>query len=534
MPPGPASWRARAPRTLGLVAVLLGWLLVLRVAGPVALPLAAAALAVPRVRAWLRPRRWPWWRVAATAAGAAAVVVAGAVLAPAGRLPLPPAVGTWVTPSYLGRAAVPDPLPALGRGPVGPIGDSPEVTTAWYAGEDCGDLVALPGDRLAAVCAAGAGRVLRVVDAVDLAPLAARTLPDAPAGSPPGCGRALLVAGDDVVVASAAGTVDRVDGADDDLRLADRVDLSGELTAGECLVSVAADGPRLWWAGSGGRVGVVGPGGAGPGGSVRLPGEVANPLRATDGAAYVVTTRVVASVGLGDDGRPVVRWRSVYDAGTGVREGQLSAGAGTSPVPLPGDAATGPLLALVDNADPRVRLRLVDADDGSLVCQAALFEDGASAVEADPVPVGDAAVVVAGSAGWNGPLSALLGRPPAGGLARVDLVDGACGTTWTADVVAPSVAPTVSPVTGLVYAWAVRPGWWGVDAWYLVGVDARTGALRFGARAGTGPALAGTRGGVHLGADAAATVATAGGLVRVVDRFPLPEVTASAARPRPR
>lgn len=518
-------------RVLTVTAALVAWLLLVRVLGPVGLLVGLALLVLPRVgpraRAWLRPRAWAGWKVALGLAVVVALLGAGLVVAPPGRLPLPPSTGSWVTPSYLGRAAVADPLRAVAPGPPGPLGDSPEVTTAWYAGADCGELAALPTGWLVAVCArggeGGGSRVLRLVDPRTLRPLASRELPAAPAGAPAGCGRGFLVSGDRVVVATAAGTLDVLTTADaagePDLTLEGSTDLAGELGQGECLVSVAGSPDRWWWAGSEGHVGLLDAEGAVA--SLRLPGAVANPVSASDGAAYVVTTETLVSVGLDPAGRLEVRWRSVYDNGTGVREGQLSRGSGTSPVPLEGTAASGPLLALVDNADPRVQLRLVRARDGRLVCQTALFTDEASAAEADPLPVDVAGVVVANAAGWTGPARTLLGRAPEGGLARVDLVDGECVTTWTADVVAPSVRPAVSPVTGLVHAWAVRPSWWGVDAWYLTGLDARTGELRFGARAGTGPAFAGRRGGVHLGADSAATVATAGGLVRVSDRFPL-------------
>lgn len=531
--PGPDGVAA-VGRVLAVTAALAAWLLLVRVLGPVGLLLGVLLLVLPRVgprvRAWLRPRALAWWQVALGAVVVVGALAAVLVLAPAGRLPLPPSTGTWVTPSYLGRAAVADPLPALAPGPPGPLGDSPEVDGAWFGGADCGELAALPTGWLVAVCAeggeddepGGGTRVLRVLDPGTLRPLVSRELPPAPSGAPARCGRALAVTGDQVVVGTAAGALDvlaTTDAAGEpDLTLAGSTDLRGELAEGECLVGVAPDATGLWWAGSAGRVGVVDP--ADGVASLRLPGTVANPVTAVDGTAYVVTTQVLAAVGRDPAGRLEVRWRSVYDGGTGVRTGQVSRGGGTAPVLLDGTDASGPLLALTDNADPRVQLRLVRAVDGSLVCQTALFDDEASAVEADPLPVDRAGVVVANAAGWTGPRSTLLGRAPAGGLARVDLVDGRCRTTWTSDVVSPSVRPAVSPVSGLVHAWAVRPSWWGVDAWYLTGLDARTGELRFAARAGTGPAYAGRRGGVLLGADAAATVATAGGLVRVVDRFP--------------
>ena len=134
--------------------------------------------------------------------------------------------------------------------------------------------------------------------------------------------------------------------------------------------------------------------------------------------------------------------------------------------------------------------------------------------------VGPAGVVVANAAGWTGPGRTVLGRAPAGGLARVDLVDEGAGPRGPPRWCRRRCVRPSRPSPAWCTPGRCGPSRSDVDAWYLTGLDARTGELRFAARAGTGPAYAGRRGGVLLGADAAATVATAGGLVRVADRFP--------------
>ncbi len=523
------------------------WLLLVGVLGPLVL-LAPLVLLVPRVRRVLPARRHdgPRWRTTLTV-GAGTVVALGALvavalLAPAGALPLPPGAGAWVVATYEGRAAVPDPITGLGdgpgNGPAGPVGDSPEVASRWYAGADCGDLVDLPAARLAAVCVRGDESTLRVVGD-DLGSGAERSLPTtrASASSVGACGRAVVaLGGGRVAVATSTGALEvlaTVDAAGaPDLTLLASLDLG--VPDDDCPVSLAAapGGGSLWWASAGGLVGFVRL--ADPtrpqavGRPVRLSGEVTNAITTTGPAAYVVTTDQLASVALDDAGRPQVVWRSVYDTGTRVRSGQLSVGSGTPPVLLAGTAASGPLLAITDNADPRVHLQLYGRSDGALVCQQAVFDDESSAVEAPPVAVGPAAVVVANAAGWDAPTRTLLGRAPTGGLARVDLVDGECRTTWTADVVAPSVPSTLSPQTGLVYAWATRHSWWGVSAWWLTAIEASTGRVRYAARAGIGTAWSGRRGGLHLGADGAAYLSVVGGLARVADRA----VTSSSADPR--
>ncbi len=526
-------------RALALGCGVVVWLLLLWGLGPLVL-LSPLVLLVPRVRRTLPARRAARSsrrrQVATVVAllGVAAGLVAVVVLAPAGRLPLPPGAGAWVVPTYEGRAAVPDPVDGLEGGPPGPIGDSPSVTSGWYAGADCGDLVALPADRMAAICVRGGRSTLRVVDGSDLVSRAERGLPGEPGsgGSTVGlCGRALVaLGGGRVATATATGTLQVLATTDaagvPDLTLVGDLDLP--VPDADCPVALAVSpgGGSLWWASAGGLVGFVrlaDPTRPRPvGRPARLSGEVTNAITTTGAAAYVVTTDVLASVALDDAGRPRVAWRSVYDAGTRVRPGQLAVGSGTPPVLVPGTSASGPLLAITDNADPRVHVQLYGRSDGELVCQQAVFEDESSAVEAPPVVVGPASVVVANAAGWDGPARTVLGRAPAGGVSRVDLVDGGCRTTWTADVAAPSVPPVLSPSTGLVYSWTTRPSWWGVSAWRLTALEARTGRVAFAARAGLGAAWSGRRGGLLLGADGAAYVATVGGLVRVADRAPAP------------
>ncbi len=213
-------------------------------------------------------------------------------------------------------------------------------------------------------------------------------------------------------------------------------------------------------------------------------------------------------------GRPAVVWRAAYDRGEEVKDGQPDQGTGTPPVPL-----AGGLVALTDNAEPRMHLRVLDARDGSEVCSAALFEDDHSATRGPLVSVGRGVVVAntAGSSGWS---PTLLGRAPSGGVARVDVVDGECVERWSTDLVAPSAGAVVSPVTGLVYLPTKRRSWWGADAWYLTAVEAATGHTAFGVRLGLGPLVDPadpTGSPVALGPDGAAYVGTRGGLVRVRD-----------------
>ncbi|MEQ4548184.1 hypothetical protein [Nocardioides kribbensis] len=332
------------------------------------------------------------------------------------------------------------------------------------------------------------------------------------------------------------------------------VDVSAAVPAGDCLVSAAAaagptgaggagGGGRLWFVTRDGRVGVVAPDGTvrttdlgetvgqplvvapASGSAGGSAGDAAGAAGGTTGGSAGGSTGTAGSEVLVSStaatyrlaprgGRPGVVWRAAYDRGEEVKDGQPDQGTGTPPVPL-----AGGLVALTDNAEPRMHLRVLDARDGSEVCSAALFEDDHSATRGPLVSVGRGVVVAntAGSSGWS---PTLLGRAPSGGVARVDVVDGECVERWSTDLVAPSAGAVVSPVTGLVYLPTKRRSWWGADAWYLTAVEAATGHTAFGVRLGLGPLVDPadpTGSPVALGPDGAAYVGTRGGLVRVRD-----------------
>ena len=80
----------------------------------------------------------------------------------------------------------------------------------------------------------------------------------------------------------------------------------------------------------------------------------------------------------------------------------------------------------------------------------------------------------------------LLGRSTTGGLARVDVTDGRCSVAWTSGEIAPTSVAKVSLANGLVYACTKRRSPWGVSAWYLTAIDARTGKTVWSVRTGLG------------------------------------------------
>ena len=494
----------RAARPAAWLAAVLLWLAL----GPLVVLLVVVLLAWPRTRPLLRPTL-PSRRTAAATASGVVAVAAVVWLVPDGRLPVPPGGGAWVTPGYTGRPVPARPVEAPDASSVtddpGPLGLSVEADSGWFGAEHCAHLLPDTRDRLVALCTSRSGTRLRVVDPRSLRPVATADLPDACSDVPP-----VLDAGGDVLVATGDRRLLQVrtaDGADEPALVTERVvDLAGSVAAGDCVVAlaVAAD-ERVWFATGEGVVGVVVDGEPR---TVDLAEVVSQPLAADRDGVYVTTVEAVHRV-VTAGGEPRAAWRTAYETGSGTKPGQRDAGSGSGATLLDGG-----LLALTDNANPRMHVVVLRVADGSQVCRAEVFGDDASATEAALTPVGSG-VVVSNSHGWTGLGSGVLGRRPTGGLARVEAAT--CEVAWTSAEVAPTSGTTLSRSTGLLYAWTKRHSWLGADAWYLTAIDATTGRTAFSARGGTGAWADDDGSPVTIGPGGAAFVGTRAGLVRVVD-----------------
>ena len=487
--------------------------------GPWVPVLALASLGHPRVREAVRPDR-PW-RGLGIIAALGLIATAVAVVVPDGGLPLPPGAGTLMAPTYVGRAAIDHPItglsvpqhPRLSRDSsrwAGPTGDRPELKTAWYGLEECRTLALDSHDRFVGLCDQPGGPLLRLIDRESMRPIDSLELPGRVDG---GCGSSFFLDDQDRAVVETTDrrilTVDTAQG----LRIASAIDLTGVVPADDCLIALMPTwdrSGRVWFATEDGRVGLAG------GGRPRvldLGARIANSFALDQDAAYVVTVDALYRLSVGAQGRPVVGWVTPYDRGGSQKSGQLSQGSGTTPTLLPDD-----LVAITDNADPRMHVIFLRRSTGEEVCEVPVFEAGESATENSLVAVGPASVVVENNAGYSGPQSTLLGMTTPGGLARVDLVNGRCKVAWTADVDAPSSVAKVSLKSGLVYAITKRSSFAGVSAWYLSAIDAATGRVMFGVRIGLGLLANNHYSAVTLTPDGSAYAATLGGLVRVRDR----------------
>ncbi len=530
-------------RAAALAAAFLLWLLL----GPWVLLVALASLAIPQVRWWLRPEH-PW-RVAGITAGAIALLAGLVIVIPDAWLPIPPGPGLMVSPQYVGRAAVPHPVtgvavpqhPHLARNGAssmhndayasdaytwaGPTGDRPDVDSAWYGIEECATLAFDSHDRIVALCGDLEGPTLRVLDPDSMRPMVTKDLPDRVAveGKKPWenlCGgayfyldeddRAMVATTDRRILAVETSDAD----GDPDLTTDRAYDLTDVVPEDDCLIALMPDWDgRIWFETLGGLVGAVDP----RSGEARvrdLGEEIANSFAVDEQGVYVVTVEAQYRLSADRSGKPAVDWRATYDRGSEQKPGQLSQGSGTTPTLLGDD-----LLAITDNADPKMHVVFLRRATGEEVCSAAVFGDNASATDNSLVAVGPAAVVVENNHGYSSPLSTFLGRATDSGLARVDVVGDECEVRWTNDdVIAPTSVAKASLATGLVYAYTKRPSWWGVSAWYLTAVDIDTGRHVFSIRTGTGTLMNNHYAAITLAPDGSAYIATLGGMVRVKDR----------------
>ncbi len=529
-------------RTLFLVLVAAAYLAI----GPWALPAALLLLLLPPVRRVLRPRG----RHLLVCAAVLAVAIGAVVLIPDGRLPIPPGGGLLVTPSYEGAAATPKPidltvpqhpqLAANGTSSMhgdgwatdaypgsGPLGEDPEVDTAWYGVKECATLAFDTRGRMVALCGGLRGPVMHVVDLDSMDPVATLELPErtGTSGKRPWedlCGGAYfyLDAEDVAYVGTTVRSIAVVSTADEDgepeLELQRTLDLSGVIPDDDCVIALMPDweGLGTWWVSRNGRVGHVT---ADEPTTVLDLGEgISNSVSVDLGGLYVVTDGALHKLGLGTTGEPEVLWRTEYTNSGTDKSGQLSPGSGTTPTVLPSG-----LVAITDNAEPRMNVQFYDAADGALVCEAPVFEEGESSSDNSLTMVGEAGVVVENNFGNDSPLSAALGRGFPGGFARVDAVDTGtdrdCQVAWTSDEIGPSTVPKVSLANGLVYTYTVKPNRWGVQAWYVTAIDAETGETAFSVRTGTGTMFNNHGAPVTLSPDGSLYVPTLAGMVRVRD-----------------
>ncbi|MFF0273373.1 hypothetical protein [Streptomyces sp. NPDC004330] len=477
--------------------------------------------------------------------------------APATARPVPgrsPAQHPYLAPN--GRSGMHADGAGSGTHPYpGPLGRSPRVDSEKIApvGGECATVTFDSGGRLVTVCGTFSGFLLKLLDPATLDTLAEYKLPQRSSTveaitrldfekifkDTSGGAYFYLDDRDRVVLADSRQHIQRIahrqkpDGAwefvvENDWDLTplvphDCVGWTNLFPSGVCdpVTSVMPDWDgRIWWVTRLGRVGTVDPA-TGALRVVRLEGEeIQNSFSVAEDGVSLVTDHALYSFRADADGVPRVRWREVYDRGTGTKPGSVNQGSGTTP------DLFGPhdeYVAITDNADDRMNVlvyrRGADVPAGErLVCKVPVFGSGASTTDNSLISWGNS-LVVENNYGYENPSTLLLGKSVVGGATRIDVrADGSgCDTVWESDVRSPSTVPKLSTANGLLYFYEKRPNSWGIDAWYLTAVDFRTGERVFSRFTGTGLAYDNNWAPITLGPDGTAYVGVFNGIVAVRD-----------------
>jgi hypothetical protein len=140
---------------------------------------------------------------------------------------------------------------------------------------------------------------------------------------------------------------------------------------------------RFWYATIAGLVGVV----DAQSGHVitwHAPGEIIeNSFAVGEEGVFMMTDHALYRMRVDSQNAIAVDWRQSYDRGPAPKAGHITRGSGTS-VTLIGTPEEG-LVAITDNAAPRIHLALYRRTNGEQVCSVPLFEAGKSGTDLSPL-----------------------------------------------------------------------------------------------------------------------------------------------------
>lgn len=412
---------------------------------------------------------------------------------------------SWMTDTYAG-GALPDPEQA--------------TVTSFFAGGDCASLLWNADGNIVAVCVSPTevrGFVLtpRSLDVLVETRLAAKPLAADALTNFSGGGYAILDAQQRVVTPLPGGVIARFDART--LELADSFDVAEHLQPDEGITSVIpAWSGLLWFVGRLGTVGLLDP----LSGQVQSipvgatgPVDIENSFAVIEGdGAYIVTGEALLRLDV-EKATPVIRWRLPYDRGERLKPGQTSRASGTTPTVFRG----GDFVAITDNAEPRMRVIVVDVRGQTPIehCAIPVFEEGLSATENSLIALGDS-LIVESNYGYS--VTAVAGGyTTVPGLARIDVSDDGCTPVWTStDVSIPSLVSKGVLADGSILTYTKEASALGIDAWWFTSVDAATGQVRWRRLAGVGPLLNNHYAAGYLGPDGSIYVGTISGVVALV------------------
>ncbi|MGW5000878.1 hypothetical protein ACWEP8_24735 [Streptomyces hydrogenans] len=280
-----------------------------------------------------------------------------------------------------------------------------------------------------------------------------------------------------------------------------RLPLGDAVPDGDAVTGLSPDWQgRVWFATGGGVVGLADDR-TGQVTTVRLPaGErVANSISTAPEGTAVTSTHATYLLTADAAGTPRIAWRQAYDRGQARKPGLLSWGSGSTPTFL-GPGTGTEWIAIVDNADTTVRLKVYRTADGSEVCSSPVLQAaGGPGSENSPVGAGTS-VYVAGTYGYPYPAlpdgagsSVPASADFAGGLTRVDVrPDGTgCAVVWD-NALRSAAVPKLSTATHTLHTVLrdpVIPGTKGtslLDPYRYAQIDPETGKVLRAKQVGIG------------------------------------------------
>jgi len=281
---------------------------------------------------------------------------------------------------------------------------------------------------------------------------------------------------------------------------------------------------RLWYVTRYGIVGVVDPE-SGDVHTLELQGEeIQNSFTVGEDGVYIVSDYAMYRFHADASGAPVIDWRTEYDRGEQRKPGMINQGSGTTP------NIFGDMVAIGDNAEPRINILFLKRSDGSLVCSIPVFEDGLSSSDNALIGVAregdngiEYSVIVENNYGYVEFGSVSVGKSTVGGITRIDAIPDSSGNytcveVWTSPEISPTTVPKMSLDSGLIYLYTKYPRSDRFDPWYFTAVDFETGETVFRVLTGTGTGYNNNYAPIAIGpSGGTAYVGTLGGLISIQD-----------------
>ena len=286
-------------------------------------------------------------------------------------------------------------------------------------------------------------------------------------------------------------------------------------------------GQYYWYATTAGTVGTIEVE-SGEVHTLRLAGEVIeNSFAVGEDGVYILSDHALYRFSQDGSGNIVADWRTEYDRGPGKKPGHITRGSGTTVTLLGGPEG---LVAITDNAEPRIHLLFLRRSDGAVVCSTPVFEAGKSGTDVSTAGFEHANVTGEGTGAYSILVENNWGNHtfprshPEPGLSRVDatrLDDGtySCGEVWASEEKSIGVFK-LSLGNGLAYMYWRSEGA-PITKWYFTAVDFETGETVYKKLTGTGLGYNNWAGALFLHPDGdVAYSTTIFGLVMMQDETP--------------